>query len=1210
MVFRKRVIAILAAICLVAGALIGVSTSAFAGGTSGVDYDVEWASDSALTLTVSANKSGTAHYVVLEEGSTAPTEAQVEAGTALTVTAGTAATATVAADSTVDQVVYVAYTDEDNESYGVAQLDLPARSSSSSTERVGTVLGNAAWNGSTSVTLELLTEKSGTAYYLMQDADEDAPTADEVMDASHVSTTAGETTSVSLDASSTDSKSIYVVFDTGSATSDVLSLTLPQYIELGAVNYSATWSDLHTVKIGAVPPVNGTVHYIVREATADAPTAAEVLASGSTFDATTSGASVLQSVSTTSAKKIYLVFTDGSNVYQMSTMDLPAYGSNASSADSTATGSVQYSAERTDGSTMNLSATSTAAGTVHYVVVSHGATAPTEDAVKASTNTISCTTANTAATATVSDLGSGAYDVYFAFQGSDGTWYEGVSKIEVPAYQETTTEDGPSFEVLSYNPDFGTRTLYYGANRPAAQTITIKNTGSKNLTFSLDSDPCHSSATSDNGTNYTFQWYELSSLSDSTLGPGETATFTIQPKVGATGAASVLSHDANIDYYFHHRSDGSALTASVTVSATTDDYETVTAEPLQFTFKLIDIGGSTGSSYTGWRYLSSYATTLELKYYENGVVTDTVTPVYCINLTQPLNRENDTFTPFIEHDNADSATFGEIAGAADSNGTRTFYKPDENDDGNPEVRSAEDAYKHVKLVLANGYNGSDEVPSELSGITNITPKEAYYAATQSAIWYFTNYQNADSSDPLSTFLSNIYSGNQQLSEKLTDAEKSSIRTVYNRLISDNPGTYTDTNYVIADIYENILGQTSTEDVANYQNLIHGTVSTSSVYTGEVTVSKEWSNVSDSQKGSVTFNLYRTTSDGTKVFVNSLTLDGTTDTASSAYEDSAWHGVFKNLPTEDSDGNGYTYTVEESTISTSWSSAGTHSSNSWTFTNSGESSTDTGLTLNFTKTWAANDSTVPTTDQFADWLTLLGNGEALTATYKPAITTNGNTWTVTYKNLPATDSDGNSITYTVVEDADAAAAAGFTRSISSPVADDGSLTNTGEEHGTTSVSVTKTWADVPEAERGSVTFKLYRTTPGGVKEYTGLMLTLDGTADTDTASSAYEDSAWHGVFKDLPTVNSNGVDYTYTVEESTTSDNWELTGSKKGSSNDWTFTNSGTDTNKKNEKGTTEKKSNHLMPKTGDSTSAGILAVVAAAGLGLAGYGLHRRRNDA
>ena len=120
-----------------------------------------------------------------------------------------------------------------------------------------------------------------------------------------------------------------------------------------------------------------------------------------------------------------------------------------------------------------------------------------------------------------------------------------------------------------------------------------------------------------------------------------------------------------------------------------------------------------------------------------------------------------------------------------------------------------------------------------------------------------------------------------------------------------------------------------------------------------------------------------------------------------------------------------------------------------------------------------------------------------------------------------------------------------------------LTSVSEDTG--SLSVQKVWSNVDTDKRGVVQFTLYQN-----GNPTNRVLSLDGTTDTNTSAYQYEDSAWHGVFTNLDKTDDNGDAYTYTVEETTTSTNWELTNTQtttttESSYGTWQFTNTGVDT---------------------------------------------------
>ena len=96
--------------------------------------------------------------------------------------------------------------------------------------------------------------------------------------------------------------------------------------------------------------------------------------------------------------------------------------------------------------------------------------------------------------------------------------------IAITAAFAHTNTGGGGTDIYTISADtalinFGSLTTGY-ATAPASQTVTITNTGNQNLTLT---EPAITNASS----NYT-----IGSLSDTALDPGDTATFTLQPKTG------------------------------------------------------------------------------------------------------------------------------------------------------------------------------------------------------------------------------------------------------------------------------------------------------------------------------------------------------------------------------------------------------------------------------------------------------------------------------------------------------------------------------------------------------------------------------------------------------------------------------------------------------------------------------------------------------
>ena len=77
------------------------------------------------------------------------------------------------------------------------------------------------------------------------------------------------------------------------------------------------------------------------------------------------------------------------------------------------------------------------------------------------------------------------------------------------------------------SPDFGS--VYTGYDRPAAQTVTVTNTGNQSLTLNQPASTSH---------------FEVGTLSKTPLAPGEKATFTVQPKAGL--AAGVYREEIQV----------------------------------------------------------------------------------------------------------------------------------------------------------------------------------------------------------------------------------------------------------------------------------------------------------------------------------------------------------------------------------------------------------------------------------------------------------------------------------------------------------------------------------------------------------------------------------------------------------------------------------------------------------------------------------------
>lgn len=159
------------------------------------------------------------------------------------------------------------------------------------------------------------------------------------------------------------------------------------------------------------------------------------------------------------------------------------------------------------------------------------------------------------------------------------------------------------------------------------------------------------------------------------------------------------------------------------------------------------------------------------------------------------------------------------------------------------------------------------------------------------------------------------------------------------------------------------------------------------------------------------------------------------------------------------------------------------------------------------------------------LTLMADGvkveqEGLT---NPATVTAGTdgTWSYTWQNVPINDSNGNTITYTVTE----TAVPGYTSVITGDAANGFTVTNTLE---TTSVTAEKVWSD----EENKYGFR---------PESVTLQLKSNGTDFGDPVTiKADADGKWSYVWENLPKYGADGMEVTYSVEETNVSEKYTPT----------------------------------------------------------------------
>lgn len=180
------------------------------------------------------------------------------------------------------------------------------------------------------------------------------------------------------------------------------------------------------------------------------------------------------------------------------------------SSDSTAPTLTAGAVSRISDRAATVTFTSDEAGSYYYEVVDSGASSPAIDTTVAG---VSCAAGEQAISLT--GLTAGAKDIYIVVKDAAGNVSQTL-KIEVPAYI------APSYGISADTAalDFGSAAEGYAA-APAAQSVTIRNTGNQSVTVSLPT-----------GTNYTITEETGFAGGEATLAPNDEASFAVRPNTG------------------------------------------------------------------------------------------------------------------------------------------------------------------------------------------------------------------------------------------------------------------------------------------------------------------------------------------------------------------------------------------------------------------------------------------------------------------------------------------------------------------------------------------------------------------------------------------------------------------------------------------------------------------------------------------------------
>lgn len=256
------------------------------------------------------------------------------------------------------------------------------------------------------------------------------------------------------------------------------------------------------------------------------------------------------------------------------------------SSDTTAPTLTPGSATRDSETAATVKFTSDEAGSYYYEVVESGTTASTIDTSGEGT---SCTKGENAISLTTLS-GTGAKDIYIVAKDAAGNVSQPL-KITIPAYI------APSYGI-SASPaalNFGSATEGY-SSAPAAQTVTLKNTGNHDVTVALPTSPNYIITAGEGFTNDT-----------AILASNGTAAFTVQPKtgLGAGDYSETLTFigsdgtSANVQLSFAV-TETAPVTYTLTVELKGGSGSTTGGEYAEGAVIHIDAGSRSNYRFDGW----------------------------------------------------------------------------------------------------------------------------------------------------------------------------------------------------------------------------------------------------------------------------------------------------------------------------------------------------------------------------------------------------------------------------------------------------------------------------------------------------------------------------------------------------------------------------------------------------------------------------------
>lgn len=179
-----------------------------------ITYGAKWTDTSHMQLSVTADIAGKAYYIVQEAGTTAPTAGTVQSsGSTITCIANVESSVSLAADSTQSWDIYIVYEDENERTYNMSTMTLPAgEGAAAEGSPAGSVSFEGERSGDSDLSLTITPTVTGTLYYIVKDSADSAPSESDYSTAASISvnSTSSTTATISLGSNPANAKNIYL----------------------------------------------------------------------------------------------------------------------------------------------------------------------------------------------------------------------------------------------------------------------------------------------------------------------------------------------------------------------------------------------------------------------------------------------------------------------------------------------------------------------------------------------------------------------------------------------------------------------------------------------------------------------------------------------------------------------------------------------------------------------------------------------------------------------------------------------------------------------------------------------------------------------------------------------------------------------------------------------------------------------------------------